>query len=184
MHRSRIVAAVLAVVALFGIALAPAAGAATVTRAAPAAAHRQIGPYYISTENGANYCIGAPNLTAGTAVIQEPNSGGCRDMYFSEIGVDSNDYAFGYWEFSNGNYMAANSACEGVTIKSSSSSNGTVWTEYDVGGHLYLANRYCSQQLGLDYSQFLAGTNDQGDQWQIGTITGPGLYTKIDLTNE
>jgi hypothetical protein len=52
-------------------------------------------------------------------------------------------YDAGFWKFSNGNYMAANTACSGVTVKSSNTSTGVVWFMVPDGAKWFVGNRYC-----------------------------------------
>jgi hypothetical protein len=159
-------------------ALAPlTAAAAALAVALPAQA---IGPYHIRQENGSSLFVGSSDLNGGTAV-KEVGSGSARNMYWIRIGTNSDGYNYGYWRFSNGNDMAATNQCDGVTIKTSDSSNGTVWILYIHNGHEYYIARYCDFQD--TYNQgFLSGHNSSGTQWDIGYYQSPGLYQAITIT--
>lgn len=140
--------------------------------AAPAVWAIGSGPWLIQEENG-SYDVGANNLNAGTAVWEVTRPG--RNMTWVALGGNQ-----GYWEFSNGNLMASNNACSGVTIKSNPSSNGTVWIDYIPGdGHQYFISRYC-QNLPVPKT-YLGGHNTFHGQWDLCNQVQGGCYTKIHL---
>ena len=74
----------------------------------------------------------------------------------------------GLWRFDS-SYIAANNACTGVTMKTSSTSNGTVWALQADGSFDRLINRYCDQQKGSNDNQAMEGDNSAGDQYTVGT---------------
>ncbi len=170
----RIILAIVAGVAIVAFG-ASGASATTIPRA-------EIGPFNVATLNGNNYCAygSGGSQAGGTPIVQ--GSGNCTDLYEALLGYDRNGYAEMYLRTTNGNFMAANNACDGVTIKTSEGSDGVVWILYTYpnpgGGEWdYLTSRYC----GGNYSMAMGGTNTAGAQWEIGsTLDGP-LYTKITI---
>ena len=158
---------ILAAAAAFALAVA----AATMAQAS--------GPWNIWLTNGSQ-AVGAGSITAGNPVTDVFHPG--RDMTWSPQGTDGNNRTYGYWKFSNGNFMAANNACNGVTIKSDASANGVIWVEVFTGGNLYYANRYCSGGANR-YGQKLESDNQFLDQWSIAdqSTCGAGCYFAITL---
>jgi hypothetical protein len=155
-------------------ALAPLLLAAPLALVAALPAQAQGCCWNIWEQNG-SYAVGANDLNSGTAVIEVGHPG--RTMTWQSLsGGDA-----GYWKFSNGNYMAANSGCNGVTIKSSASSNGTVWIKVitGTGGDEYFQSRYCANNA---FPQtFLGGHNNLNGQWDLCYQVQGGCYTKINL---
>jgi len=74
-------------------------------------------------------------------------------------------FAAGFWKFSNGNYMAANTSCSGVTVKSSNTSTGVVWFMVPDGSKWYVGNRYCD--TGQQGNMVLAGDGVLHHQYYI-----------------
>jgi hypothetical protein len=152
-----------------------AAPALAIATALPASA-TGTGPWNIWLENGSQ-AVGAASVNAGTSVIDVAHPG--RNMTFDQQGTDANGFGYGYFKFYTGTFMAATNVCSGVTIKSSGSSNGTIWVLWISGGHLYLISRYCSGGAN-HYGSRLASSNLPGDQWFIGTGIS-GQFVKIVL---
>jgi hypothetical protein len=131
--------------------------------------------------NGNTYSMGQPNDVPFNPINQVAQPG--RTFFFS------NDTTFqgspaGLLSFpATGDDMAANNACNGVTIKSSDTSNGTVWAIRDIGGaEVELVNRYCSQQNGSD-TLIAYADNVLGHQWKFCNLTtggcGSGKFYKL-----
>lgn len=150
-----------------GITLAAIASILAIGTSANASNYNQTGPWHIQETSGP-YDVGSSNLNAGTPVTQR-NPGNARDMTFSFTGFNYNGDAALLVQFSNGNFMAANTSnCEETTIKSDSGSNGTVWAMHFANGKAYLVNRYCDQNVGQSDSNVrLGGDGTQNDQWDV-----------------
>jgi hypothetical protein len=164
---------------------ARAAVLATVTAAvlagvtAPASAAGHVRPDFscssCSIIEGTGFAVGAANIAAGNPVTQEATG---RTMTWvsqtTYLGYDA-----GFWKFSNGNYMAANVSCSGVTVKSSGASDGTVWFMRDAGGgKWYVGNRYCDN--GQTGTVVLAGDGTLHDQYFLHSLPPPGgIYEKM-----
>jgi hypothetical protein len=118
---------------------------------------------HLRLTNGSQY-VGADCITSGCAVKNVGSPG--RTMTWNPQGTNSDGFAFGYWQFSNGNYMASNDLCSGVTVRTSATSNGVVWTWVPDNDFLF-ANRYCSMGAN-NYSSVLGSDNQNGHQWFIG----------------
>jgi len=81
--------------------------------------------------------------------------------------------------------MAANDACTGVTIKSNSGSNGTIWYIIPDGANdtVQLASRYCMDANGDN--EIIYGNNTAGDQWKfceagpVNFVCGPGEFYNL-----
>src|SRR5262249_7584462 len=84
-------------------------------------------PFTMNNTNGNNYYIGSNDTQAGTAVITVHAPG--RTICTDSTGTPGSVYV----RYDNGNYMAANNNCNGVTIKSSQLSNGVVWNDIAQG---------------------------------------------------
>src|SRR5262249_35661371 len=123
-------------------------------------------PYdpHIRLTNGSQY-VGADCITSGCAVKNVGSPG--RTMTWNPQGTNSDGFAFGYWQFSNGNYMAATNDCQGVTVKTSAGSNGVVWT-WVPANQWIMANRYCSGGEA-SYGTVLTSDNVNGHQWFPGS---------------
>ncbi|HEY7146348.1 MAG TPA: hypothetical protein VH637_19065 [Streptosporangiaceae bacterium] len=70
--------------------------------------------------------------------------------------------------------MASNDDCTGITIKSSASSNGVVWTWPGLPSPGFLANRYCS-------GFYLSSNDTIGDQWKTKAPGAAGWFQAIGL---
>jgi hypothetical protein len=128
-----------------------------------------------SIAEGTGFAVGATNIAAGNPVTQEATG---RTMTWvpqtTYLG-----YTAGFWKFSNGNYMAANTSCSGITVKSSNTSDGVVWFMRDAGsGKWYVGNRYCDNaQTG---TIVLAGDGTLHDQYFVRALPPPGgIYEKM-----
>jgi hypothetical protein len=146
-----------------------------------AGVHQNVGDgVLVYTENGAPMCVGlgSGGANPGQPVIQKSNSANCVRLYETEMGVDINGFPKYLFAFSNpahGNYMASTNDCRKVTIKSSVSSNGTVWIFAPIGGHIFLVPQYCN---GHDeYDVVMASDDVAGHQWQVSSDLS--LYRKI-----
>lgn len=143
----------------------------------PAQARRDEGPFTINTENGNMWYVGSADRQPNTNVVQVVKAN-ARNMFYHHTGFDHNGQDEGYIKFSNGNPMASRDTCDGVTIKGSTSDNGTVWIEVNVPGDpgIWIVNRRCDgiDNIDPEYSQRLAANNQLGDHWTIGHT---GLYT-------
>jgi hypothetical protein len=121
--------------------------------------------------HGNNYSPGQPNPVAGNQIVQTTSPG--RIFTFSNNVMVGSDHG-GTLELANGNFMAANDACTGVTIKSNSGSNGTVWyiIPNPTTGTIQLASRYCMDPLDQD-PLIIYGDDTLNHQWQF-CEAGPG----------
>jgi hypothetical protein len=162
MHKIKGIVASVLMAAGLGLAAAPMAGAATVGHhghhhAQVFRPHLTGGNYQFEEANG-NYYVGSFDLNAGSQVVE---SSSARNFTFTVVTTYSGDNA-GYLQFSNGNFLAANTVCDGATIKSSSSSFGTVWAPKFTGTtHTYdLVNRGCDQNAGSTDTVYMAGRNN------------------------
>jgi hypothetical protein len=145
--------------------------------------HFPSNPLHIKQASGNDFYVAATDISAGNPVT-ENFEGSARNMTWVPTGGDPyNGSPVGYLKFSNGNFMAAVSSgsneCILVTIKSSSTSNGTVWAWNTATGNLMI-NRFCGQIL--DPESALAGTNNIGDQWKIHG-PAPGYYRNLVITH-
>ena len=127
-----------------------------------------VGPYTLCLKNGNHYCVGADSIDAGNAVRNKVTG---RSVYYDFIGFNSHGKPQNYWEFANGNLMAASTSggCGGITIKSSPGSNGTVWVSDGAGtqaSDAYLS-RYCNTDL----------TSDNALNTQLFLAIGIGYWT-------
>jgi hypothetical protein len=165
-------------ITLAAIAMLAGMGVSAPAMAAPSAVS---GPYTIQLTGDTDQYVGADTITAGSQVVGKPAPG--RSLHFDDQTLYFSDDA-GTFTFSNGNFMAANSACTGVTIKSDPSSNGTVWALHDNGSNGFLIiNRYCDQQagshdniaLGLPLGAF------NGTQWKTFGPNGCGCWRQVFL---
>jgi hypothetical protein len=124
-------------------------------------------------ETNGRYAIGAADLNAGTKVWEVNPPG--RTLVFT-VTTSYLGYEAGTLQFSNGNYMAATNDFSGVTIKSSASSNGTIWAFKVFDGSVWWINRYVSQHsLVIDY---LAGFNNLHQQLSFCVETAHGCYIR------
>jgi hypothetical protein len=184
MRKIRGIAASVLMVAGIGLAAAPVAGAATVNHhphhhAQVIRPHLSGGTYNIVEANGC--CgVGSATLNAGEQVTEVQGLG--RSFTFSVQTTYFGDNA-GYFQFSNGNFMAANSNCTGVTIKSSATSTGTVWAPQFTGTtHTYkIVNRYCDQQFGSHDTIDLAGRSSLGAQYIL-SGDAQGIFNKMTVS--
>jgi hypothetical protein len=147
--------------------------------AAPASAAGHVRPDFscgsCSIAEGTGFAVGGANIAAGNPVTQEATG---RTMTWVQQ-TTYLGYAAGFWKFSNGNYMAANNGCSGITVKSSGASDGTVWFMRDAGGgKWYVGNRYCDNaQTG---TIVLAGDGTLHDQYFVRSLPPPaGIYEKM-----
>lgn len=157
------------------------AGAAVPVSASAAQHHKQNPVFKIHEENGSQY-VGAFSLSAGNKVITVPATSARTTTWILTGGTYfGNDV--GRLQFSNGNYMAENTNCDGVTIKSVSTSWATRWALYITGGHEYLINEDCDNNVGAGNSLALGATNTNGAQWTLFDALNPqpGHYTKLLL---
>jgi hypothetical protein len=132
----------------------------------------------IQETNGPRLWLGfAGNSDApGTAVTQKSSSTNAQSLLW--VGTTG---SYGNLITSDHeNYVAANSTCTGVTIKSSAASSGTVWF-FDVGNNWNIENRYCDQQEGIPPNRLMEGDGTTGDQWGIGS--GLGQYSNLQVTS-
>ena len=141
-----------------------------------AAHHKRLGagPWNIWETNGTQ-AVGADTLSAGDQVREVAHPG--RTMTWVQEGTTGDGTPYGEWQFSNGNYMAANSNCTAVTIKSSKTSTGTVWF-WDVfagGSDQVIESRHCGN------GQDLAGHNHNGDQFVICAFGAAGCFEAMTL---
>lgn len=119
----------------------PAVGASS---AAPARAPLTV--TYFTNGGNNNSPNAAGNGGAGNQIVQSVAPG--IHLTFSNSTTYQGDPA-GTMKLPNGNFMAANAGCNGVTIKSSSSSDGTVWADHvNANGFHQLVNRFCSTPSG------------------------------------
>jgi hypothetical protein len=170
--RNRIVLALCSVIAVFGFALP--AGASVHPHTLPPSI------WNIWTEFGIQNCVGvgAGGDNAGQPVIEKSNHANCSTMTDGFQGTDIHGHPEYLWSFNSGNYMAATNDCTKVTIKSSASSNGTVWIlVFDINGHAFLYSRYCNN-TGI-YNNGLSADNTAGNQWDVAS-TG---YMRLILQN-
>lgn len=150
---------------------------------ADAATARRIpgNPLQIFQANGNGWSVAAANLNAGTQVT-EGSDMGARNLTWTETG-NYGGAPEGFLQFSNGNYMAATSDCVGVTIKGSSTSNGTRWALSSLGGGDYDAiNPYCTNTFSDGSDWELGGLNSQGSQWVVNPDGAFGNYQKLAVT--
>lgn len=139
------------------------------------------GPWNIWEDNGTQ-AVGASDLNAGTSVTEVTHPG--RTMTWVQEGIDPSGDPFGEWRFSNGNYMASNETCTGVTIKTDKTSDGTVWYwVVRTGGTLQeIESRYCQNNFANDCGNCaLAGKNINGHQWQTVSDIADGWFRDIQL---
>jgi hypothetical protein len=131
-------------------------------------------PMTFKMANGNQFSTGQPNPVAGNPIIQTTGPG--RTFTFCDsTTVGEFDFPAGTMELANGNFMAANDACTGVTIKSNSGSNGTVWYLINTtpSPDFMVASRFCMH--GGD-NIVIYGDNTQGDQWKF-CDSGPNADT-------
>lgn len=126
---------------------------------ASVAAHPNLagGNYQFQETNG-NYYVGSLTLSAGNPVLE---SGSPRSFTFTVTGTYGGNNS-GYIQFSNGNFLAATTNCDGATIKSSATSFGTVWAPKasSTPGSVNLVNRGCSDNAGHGATVYMAGHNN------------------------
>jgi hypothetical protein len=150
--------------------------------AGPAVPASVSGPYQIQLTGDSLQYVGSDDLNAGTMIIGV-SSGRARNLHFNDHTFYFSDDA-GEFTLSNGNFMAANNSCSGVTIKSDSTSNGTVWALHDLGaGGFLLINRYCDQQAGTHDNIALGlplGASN-GTQWKTFGPSGCGCWRQVFL---
>lgn len=115
--------------------------------------------------NGHGYGLGAPNGGTGNMIVQVNGDG--PTYTFSNDTTYAGDPA-GTLKLGNGNFVASNASCSGLTIKSSSSSDGTVWGDHvtSSGAH-QLNNRFCSQNGGQGDEIVAYADNTLGNQWKL-----------------
>lgn len=174
MNRGRKTGAILGVIAMIaGLGLSAPAMAAPVSLA---------GPYILQLSGDTGFYVGSDDLNAGTPVITV-NAGRERFMHFDSQTTYFAEAA-GLWTFSNGNFMAAANSCNGVTIKSSSSSNGTVWAIHvnSDGSRLFI-NRYCDQQKGSHDNIAMGETLAQLGQFQVFGPAGCNCWRRFSITS-
>jgi hypothetical protein len=134
--------------------------------------------------NGNNYSPGQPNPVAGNPIVQTTSPG--RFFIFSNSIMVGSYHGGTLQLMTNGNYMAANDACTGVTIKSDRTSPGTAW--YIIPGNngtIQLANRNCTNPLD-DTPVVIYGDDVLNDQWKFcesgpgeGSQCGPGEFYNL-----
>jgi hypothetical protein len=163
-------------------AVAMAAGLAAAATAPAAAQSAGIRPHFTGTNvniilsNGDG--VGAPDPSAGHPVTEEAVG---RTMTFIHQTTYFGDDA-GLWRINaSGGFMAMNNACNGSTVKSSSTSNGTIWAmkaTTNAQGTVvwWLVNRFCDQ--GGD-NVVLSGDGVRGHQMFIGVIGSHGALQKM-----
>lgn len=142
-------------------------------------------PFFLTTLNGHQFCIGAPDLNAYTAVVEKGSGhdgfvNGCRTLGDIFITSDANGNPEDYVENNNGTYLAANNACNYAEWKPARSDTGVVWIPYATNGDLYFVNRYCSGGEN-HYGMSIGGTNTFNDLWYIVIRGGGGYYTKMNV---
>ena len=182
--RSRIVAAVLAVVALFGIALAPAAGASVGSPHVTAGPHRfpggSSGPWVITEKNGLNYNVYSTTQQVGNIMIESNVTS--RQFTVDNFGTYG-PYTAIYLKFSNGNVMATTDDCDGVTIKANTTENGVVWAIKNTGDgtSVWLINRRCDEPPygNNEYDEVLSGEGIFGQPYIIAPIGAGGFFEKF-----
>jgi hypothetical protein len=181
--RKKILAGLITAAALAALSVPVAASAGVSASAGSAGAaisvmHRVgTGPWIVWEANGV-YAVGAANLDAGTAVVTADTG-----RYVTFDSISGSSY---YLQFINGNYMASNDACSGITIKSSSASDGVVW----IYGHMsggnpndnYLENRYCTTGAA---AEVLSGAGTVSTQYNTCLIVScpSGTYQAVALTS-
>jgi hypothetical protein len=159
--------ALMAGVALVGTA---AGSASAATGRATASRPRVSFTITLTMKNGNHFSTGQPNPVAGNPIIQTSAPG--RTFTFSNS-TTVGEFDAGTMKLANGNFMAANESCTGVTIKSDSGSDGTIWYIIPNGANdtEQLASRFCMGSAGDNL--VIYGDNVAGDQWKICDTT-PG----------
>lgn len=180
--RKAIVAGLFVLVSAAGIAVPTVASAAVTAPAAVSTVHPAFSancPCNIIMSN--NDALGAPNPAAGNPITEEQFG---RNLTWSSqttyLGYDA-----GYWTLNtNGNYVAATNNCDGLTVKSSNTSNGVVWAmRYDSGsGKWYIINRYCDQVGNWGGTAVMGGNGTRGVQMFVGLIGGAGYLRMCPCT--
>lgn len=164
-----------------------AGGAAVVAPAAAnasVAAHHSVRPrlaaddYFLDEYTG-TYNVGATSLAAGNPVTERLLAVQLHfDNSTTYMGVSA-----GLLKNTSGNYMATTTTCGGVTWKSSSTADGTVWAFESLGGGVYhIVNRYCDQkQAAGAFQVVLSGNNVSGNQFGVcdENNTCPGHYIRF-----
>jgi hypothetical protein len=126
------------------------------------------GPWNIIETYGA-YSVYSNDVLNATKVIEASNG---RNMTWVDSLSSYNGDETGYWQFYNGNLMAATNDCSGVVIKNSITDNGVVWALHPASGsnvNAYIINRRCDQSDAYTGSSTagLTGHNDNGRQFTI-----------------
>lgn len=105
------------------------------------------GHFVIAMENG-SYTVGSDSTAVGTPVITKGHPG--RTWIFNAATTYFGEPA-GYWQTTDGNYLAMTNDCGHATIKANPTDNGVIWEVHQIGtdGHTYLVNRYCDQNQGV-----------------------------------
>ena len=155
-------------IAAGALALAPLASASAATMRPDTLPNS---PFSINETNGPGYFVGTQgnSQAAGTAVTQRL-SANAWPMTFNDTGTFNGNPA-GTLTFPNGNYLAATGTCGAATIKSSASSNGTIWA-WKSSNEYELVNRYCTQGDASHANQYLEGDGTDNDQFNIGADGG------------
>lgn len=139
-----------------------ASAAGSVTQSSSVHPNLAGGNYQFEETNG-SYYVGSLTLTAGNPVIENTSA---RSFTFTVVTTYGGNNA-GYLQFSNGNFLAATTNCDGATIKSSVTSFGTVWAPKasSTPGSVNLVNRGCSDNAGHGATVYMAGRNLQGQSF-------------------
>lgn len=130
-------------------------------------------PFTMNNANGNGWYVGSNDINSGTSVITvgSPGRTVCDDSTGSGNSV--------YVRYSNGNFMATNNSCTGVTIKSDFTSNGVVWNPEPQGdGTVKFKNQYCTNQLTI--TVYLASDNHFNTQWFPGGNCA-GCFEKMTI---
>jgi hypothetical protein len=144
-----------------------AAALAAVPSAALATSGPSNNPFNLWEKFGSSWAMGNATLTAGTPMITVTHPGRTLQWFFTGGTYMGN--SVGNITTSNGMYVAANTACAGVTLKTDPAAFGTAWTFKTEGGDLVVISRPCDQAAGSHNTvgMALTGSSHSGDQWLI-----------------